>query len=202
MEHAEHRDKPAAEYNKIDARAQRRARWMHRRKHISDIIEVGSKYDFPSRAYDIVSTLLLLINVTVTMMYTFDSMEQRYGPLLLTLEAITVAFFAVDYALRVWSAPALRPNAPALRATWKYVISFTGIIDLLSFLPYYLPIFFPAGAAVFRLFRVVRIFRLFQINAYYDSLNVITEVIARKRQQIVSAVFLIAVRKIAASLCM
>ena len=202
MEHAEHRDKPAAEYNKIDERTQRRARWMHRRKRISDIIEVGIKYDFPSRAYDIVSTLLLLINVAVTMMYTFDSMEQRYGPLLLTLEAITVVFFAVDYALRVWSAPALRPSAPALRATWKYVISFTGIIDLLSFLPYYLPIFFPAGAAVFRLFRVVRIFRLFQINAYYDSLNVITEVIASKRQQLVSSVFLISVLMIAASLCM
>ena len=89
-----------------------------------------------------------------------------------------------------------------MRLLWKYVISFTGIIDLLSFLPYYLPIFFPAGAAVFRLFRVVRIFRLFQINAYYDSLNVITEVIASKRQQLVSSVFLISVLMIAASLCM
>ena len=89
-----------------------------------------------------------------------------------------------------------------MRLLWKYVISFTGIIDLLSFLPYYLPIFFPAGAAVFRLFRVVRIFRLFQINAYYDSFNVITEVIASKRQQLVSSVFLISVLMIAASLCM
>ena len=41
------------------------------------------------------------------------------------------------------------------------------------------------------MFRVVRIFRLFQINAYYDSLNVIAEVITSKRQQLFSSVFTI-----------
>ena len=38
---------------------------------------------------------------------------------------------------------------------------------------------------------MVRIFRLFQINAYYDSLNVIAEVITSKRQQLFSSVFTI-----------
>ena len=84
----------------------------------------------------------------------------------------------------------------------KYLLSFSGIVDLLSVLPYYLPVFFPAGATVFRMFRVIRIFRLFQINAYYDSLNVITEVIASKRQQLFSSVFIILVLMMASSLCM
>jgi voltage-gated potassium channel len=75
-------------------------------------------------------------------------------------------------------------------------------VDLLSFLPYYLPVFFPAGAAVFRLFRIVRIFRLFRINAYYDSLNVITEVIVSKKQQLLSSVFIVIVLMLASSLCM
>ncbi len=66
------------------------------------------------------------------------------------------------------------------RAVCKYVFSFSGIVDLLSFLPYYLPVFFPSGAVAFRMFRVVRIFRLFRINAYYDSLNVITQVLAEQ----------------------
>jgi voltage-gated potassium channel len=52
------------------------------------------------------------------------------------------------------------------------------------------------------MFRVVRIFRLFRINAYYDSLNVITEVISSKRQQLLSSVFIILVLMLAASLCM
>ena len=52
------------------------------------------------------------------------------------------------------------------------------------------------------MFRVIRIFRLFQINAYYDSLNVIAEVISSKRQQLFSSVFTILVLMLASSLCM
>ena len=77
-----------------------------------------------------------------------------------------------------------------------------GIVDLLSFLPYYLPIFFPSGAVAFRMLRIVRIFRIFRINAYYDSLNVITEVIVGKKQQLFSSVFIILVLMVASSLCM
>ena len=176
--------------------------WAQRRRRMSEIVEAGAADDFVSRTYDVLSTLVLLINVVVTILYTFDSAELRFGKELLFIEAVTVAFFAVDYALRLWTAPFIRPNLSPGRATWKYFISFTGLVDLLSFLPYYLPVFFPAGAAVFRLFRVVRIFRLFQINAYYDSLNVITEVIASKRQQLVSSVFIIVVLMVASSLAM
>ena len=80
--------------------------------------------------------------------------------------------------------------------------SFSGIVDLLSFLPYYMPFFFPSGAVAFRMFRVVRIFRLFRINAYYDSLNVITQVLTSKAQQLLSSVFIILVLMTASSLCM
>lgn len=104
--------------------------------------------------------------------------------------------------MRIWTAQFIYPNLSELGAIKRYAISFSGIIDLLSFLPYYLPFFFPAGATVFRMFRVVRIFRLFQINAYYDSLNVIAEVISSKRQQLFSSVFTILLLMVASSLCM
>ena len=180
----------------------RKSMWMNRRRRVSEIIEAGASDDIPSRCYDIASTLILLINVAVTVMYTFDRMEQHYGKILLLIEALTIAFFAVDYVLRLWTAQIVRPGLSEAKAVWRYCSSFTGIIDLLSWLPYYLPIFFPAGATVFRLFRVVRVFRLFQINAYYDSLNVITEVITSKRQQLFSSVFIIFVLMMGSSLCM
>ena len=181
---------------------QKRSLWLKRRRRVSEIIEVGTADDFVSRAYDFTGTAIVIINLIVTVMYTFNRMEAEYGPLLLTIEAFTVAFFAVDYCLRVWTAQFIRPGLPERRAVWKYMTSFTGIVDLLSWLPYYLPFFFPAGAAVFRILRVVRIFRLFQINAYYDSLTVIGEVINSKRQQLFSSVFIILVLMLASSLCM
>ncbi|MBO5129741.1 MAG: ion transporter [Oscillospiraceae bacterium] len=176
--------------------------WLQRRRRVSEIIEAGTAEDWVSKGYDIFSTFLLLVNLCVTILYTFDEMELRFGPMLLTLEAITVAFFAVDYLLRLWTAFFTYPGVSESTAIRKYALSLTGIIDLLSFLPYYLPIFFPAGASVFRMFRVVRIFRLFQINAYYDSLKIISEVLTSKRQQLVSSIFIILVLMVASSLCM
>ena len=111
-------------------------------------------------------------------------------------------FFALDYVLRLATAKVKHPKESELRVLAKYVFSLGGIVDLVSFLPYYLPVFFPSGAVAFRMFRVARIFRLFKITAYYDSLSVIAEVITSKKQQIMSSVFLIAILMIASSLCM
>ena len=181
---------------------QRKYLRQQRQKRVAEIVEMGSAGDWISRGYDILSCLMLLVNITVTIFYTFDKMELLYGKTLLLIESVTVAFFAVDYVLRICTARAVYPCKSGFRAVCKYAFSLTGIVDLLSFLPYYLPVFFPAGAAVFRIFRVVRIFRLFQINAYYNSMNVITEVLSSKRQQLMSSVFIIFVLMLASSLCM
>ena len=172
------------------------------RRRVFEIIEIGGPEDYVSRFYDLFNILSIVVNLVVSTAYTFDSMEARYGPLLLSVEAVTVAFFAVDYFLRLWTARYLRPRLSERRALLKYIFSFNGIVDMLSFLPYYLPVFFPSGAVAFRMFRVMRIFRLFRINAYYDSLNVITEVIASKSQQLLSSVFIILVLMMASSLCL
>ena len=117
--------------------------WMQRRKRLSEIIEVGKADDWISRGYDIFSTLMVLVNVAVTVMYTFDRLEESCGEVLLNIEAFTVFFFAVDYVLRLWTARFLYPSYSEGRAIRKYVLSFTGIVDLLSFMTYYLPFFIP-----------------------------------------------------------
>ena len=172
------------------------------RRRICTIIDIGTADDLISRAYDIFYTLVILVNLVVTIAYTFDEAEATCGPLLLRIEAATVAFFAVDCVLRIWTAKYHHPNLKEWKAVFRYIFSFSGIVDLLSFLPYYMPLFFPSGAVAFRMFRVVRIFRLFRINAYYDSLNVITQVLTSKAQQLLSSVFIILVLMTASSLCM
>lgn len=175
---------------------------MARRKRVSEIIEVGYDQDWLSRLYDLINAMAIVANLAASILYTFEAVRLPFGWLVLTLEQVTVAFFAVDYCLRLWTARALFPGLSEPRAVLKYALSFSGVVDLLSFLPYYLPFFFPAGAVAFRMFRVVRIFRLFRINAYYDSLNVITQVITSKGQQLLSSVFIILVLMLASSLCM
>ena len=161
--------------------------WIKRRKRLFEIIEVGNDLDRISRGYDFINVLAIVLNLSASILYTFADIMEKYGVWILIVEEVTVAFFAIDYVLRIWTARFLYPGKREIRSIKKYVFSFTGIVDLLSFLPYYLPIFFPAGAVAFRMLRIVRIFRLFRINAYYDSLNVITEVIRGKKQQLFSS---------------
>lgn len=176
--------------------------WKKMRKRISEVIEIGSNLDLVSRVYDYVSVAAVVLNLTATIMYTFDSMEAKYGFWLLLVENITLAFFAIDYVLRVWTAKLQHKDLTEWHAIRKYIFSFGGIVDLLSFLPDFLPIFFPQGAVAFRMIRIVRIFRLFRINYYYDSLGVIAEVLKGKKQQLISSVFIILVLMLASSLCM
>ena len=176
--------------------------WEQRRKRIFEIIEVGNDLDYISRGYDFANAFAIILNLAVSILYTFSELREQYGTFLYILEEITVAAFCNDYVLRVWTAKFLYPELTERHAIRKYVFSFTGIVDLFSFLPYYIPLFFPAGAVAFRMLRIIRIFRLFRINSYYDSLNVITEVINDKKQQLFSSVFIILVLMIASSLCM
>lgn len=115
------------------------------RKRVCEIIEVGHDHDWTSRVYDLISALVIFVNLAVSILYTFDELRIQYGSVLLTIEAATVTFFAVDYLLRLWTAPILRPSLPAPKAVVKYALSFSGLVDLLSFLPYYLPVFFLPG---------------------------------------------------------
>ena len=176
--------------------------WERRRKRVFGIIEIGNLEDGISRFYDLLNALAIVVNLAASIMYTFAGMRAQYGSALLAAESVTAVFFCVDYLLRVWTARYLYPRLSPRQATGKYILSFTGLVDLLSWLPYYLPFFFPSGTVAFRMFRLVRIFRLFRINAYYDSLNVIGQVVSSKRQQLMSSVFIILTLMTASSLCM
>ena len=177
-------------------------KWEQFRKRLFNILEVGPEEDSIGRGYDILNLISILVNLIASILYTFEEYRIPYGNILLNIEAITVAFFAVDYCLRLLTAKYLYPKLSSMAALWQYMRSFKGFIDLVSFLPYYLPIFFPGGAPAFRLFRVLRLFRLFRVNAYYDSFSVILEVLDNKRQQLYSSVFIIAILLLGSSLCM
>ena len=167
-----------------------------------EIIEIGAADDMTSRFYDFFGVFCVIINLTALILSTFDGIAAAYGDALSLIETATVFYFLADYLLRVLSARYLYPEKEPAAAALRYMTSFTGLVDLLSFLPFFLPFFIPAGAVAFRLFRIARVFRLFRIGVYYDSLNVITEVLKNKRQQLLSSVFIIFVLMLAASLCM
>ena len=167
------------------------------KKRIFDIIQISNLSDGPSRSFDIFLVAVIVANILVMFLETFQSL-QRYHALLHGVEVGTVAVFAVEYLLRIWTAEYLYPDRSRKAAVLRFLYSYDGIVELLTILPF----FFLSGAVAFRMMRVVRIFHLFRINANYDSFNVITTVLQEKKNQIVSSLFIIFVLMLASSLCM
>ncbi len=187
---------------KTDSKHENMIRKRNIRNRVFKMVSVGVVDEPVNQMYDILSISALLLNLGASVMATFDNLQAQYGDIFHIIEVVTVAFFAIDCILRIYTAKCHFPKETEAGAIKKYIFSLDGIIDILSFLPYYLPFMFPNGAAAFKMFRVARILRLFRINAYYDSLNVITDVIKSKSQQLMSSVFIILVLMLGSSLCM
>lgn len=172
------------------------------RKRLFQIIQIGYTDDFVSKTFDIFIAAVIIINLFVVFFVTFDE-SAKYKAILDNVELISIIIFTVEYVLRLWTADYLYPGEKSkIKAILHFVFSLYGIIDLASFLPYYLPVVFPAGIVAFRILRVIRIFRLFRINKYYDAFNVIRDVILEKKSQILSSVFIILMLIMASSLIM
>ena len=172
----------------------------HKRR-VFEIIQIGKDQDRTSIVFDFFIAGVIIANLFVTLFETFEASTPYLG-VLRVIDLITMLIFAVEYGLRVWTAEYLYPKKSVVKAKISYIVSFYGLIDLFSFLPYFLPIFFPMGVVAFRMLRVVRIFRLFRINTYYDAFNVITDVLNDKKDQIFSSVCIILILMVASSLCM
>lgn len=171
------------------------------KRKIFDIIQIGNVGDLPSRLFDIILTVVIVASLAATIMSTYGEFS-KYQTVLEAVELVTVILFTIEYILRVWTSDILYPDKSRIAAAFAFIFSVTGIVDLLTFFPYYLPIFFPAGAVAFRMFRVIRIFRLFSINSRYDAFSVILDVLYEKKKQIFSSVIMVLILMIASSLCM
>lgn len=171
------------------------------KRRVFKIIQIGNRTDVPSMCFDIFIIFVILANISVTFLQTFEG-AAGYAGMLGVIELVTMVIFLAEYVLRIWTADCLYPGKSYPAAVFCFVLSFYGVVDLLTILPYFCPFFIPSGAIAFRMLRVVRILRLFRINARYDAFNVITEVLRDKRNALVSSIFLVLVLMLASSLCM
>lgn len=167
------------------------------KKKIFDTIQIGDKSNVLSRIFDIFIVVVILSNIAVMFMQTYEELTPYYGVFRI-IEWVTTGIFCVEYVLRIWTADFLYPTCTRYKAIGKFLVSYDGVVDLLTIIP----VFFLSGFVVFRMLRVVRIFHLFRINSKYDSFNVIKIVLLKKSRQILSSVFIIFVLMVASSLCM
>mgnify|MGYP002854298054 CR=1 FL=1 len=167
------------------------------RKRIYDIIQIGSREDLPSRAFDYTLIAVIVINICSIILESFEALPIPKS-FFKFIDIFSIAFFLIEYILRIATADYQYPDSSRIVAVLKYMVSFDGIIALLTILPFY----YLSGFVVFRILRVVRILRLFRINSSYDSIQVIGSVFIEKKTQIQASIMIILMLMLASSICM
>lgn len=167
---------------------------------VFDIIQIGTQVDIPSRVFDYFIVCMILVSICMTFLRTFDSLE-AYEPLMNAVERFTIVVFIIEYLLRLWTCELLYPGERGLRAAGRFMRSFYGVVDLLTIISYFGPLY-SNGIVALRMIRVIRIMRLFRVNQSFDAFSIVGEVIAEKRKQLLSSICMIAMIMLAASLCM
>jgi len=129
------------------------------------------------KLFDICLLLLILISVGMIMLESIPSINARYHKVLIISEWILTSLFTIEYGLRIFS----------VKKPWRYIFSFYGIIDLLSILPFYIGLFFPAGKflANIRILRLLRVFRIFGLTQFTHGKNVLVLGLKESRNKII-----------------
>ena len=155
------------------------------KRRIFDIISKDDGDNRASRAFDLVIMALILLSVTAIVLESFDTLAEQYSSVFRAFEIVTVAVFTVEYALRIWTADLMYPEAKHPRL--KYMCSFMAIMDLLAILPFYVP-FISADLRylrMMRLFRMFRLFRVFKLGRYVDALQTVVSVIRTSASRLI-----------------
>lgn len=170
------------------------------KKRIFDIIQIGTRVDIPSRAFDYFIVCAIITSISVIFLQTFDFMEP-YTEVLNGIELVTITIFIIEYLLRLWTSDLLYPREKGIHAVRRFLCSFYGIVDLLTIISFFAPPY-SNGIVALRMIRVIRIMRLFRVNQSFDAFNIVAVVVMEKKKQLMSSICMIAMIMLAASLCM
>jgi voltage-gated potassium channel len=142
------------------------------RHRLYEIIEQQAAGDLSSLVVRRLIVSLILINLVAVACESVPHLADRYGPLLDTVEVISLVVFSLEYCLRVWTAVEHTPHRH-LRprdARLKFVFSAWGLIDLFAVLPFWLALFASADLRVALVFRIVRFLKLARYSPGMRSL--------------------------------
>lgn len=160
-------------------------------EEILEIIEPAEKGNLKSKVFDEFIMLLVMVNVAVVVLESYDHIRINYAEVFQFIEVFSVVVFTVEYLLRLWTAK-LRPNGrPGWVAMLRFVLSPLAMIDLLAILPFYLPLVVDMDLRWLRLMRVLRSLRVLKLNRYSKSFELVLEVLWEKRADLFATIFVI-----------
>ena len=158
------------------------------RRRIYQILELGPEGDLQSRLYDLALIVLILLNALAVLLESVQSLANQYHVQFAWFEACSVAIFAIEYVLRLWSCVENETFQSGGRGRFQYAMTPMALIDLLAFLPFFLSWIFPLDLRVLRMLRLVRLVRLLKLARYSEALRALGNILISKKEELVVTV--------------
>ena len=155
-------------------------------KRVNEVIDKGEEGDILSKIYDVISVVLILLSVSFILLETF-AIPQWLHRTLFVFEVAIASLFAVEYLLRVWTAPYEYPNLRPDKARMVYIFSFMSLIDLLSIVPVFVANL-PTASGILKIFKLCKILRLVKASRYLSGIANFGRAIQKKKKQIIMSI--------------
>ncbi|MCL5264582.1 MAG: ion transporter [Chloroflexi bacterium] len=159
------------------------------REKIHVILDPKVGDEIEDRLYDAFMVPLIFLNILSVILETEETIYAEYSSLLWTFEVFSVIIFTIEYALRLWSCTADDEFIKPVMGRIRYALTPMALVDLVSILPFYLPMFIPFDLRFVRALRLLRLFRLLKSARYSNSLHTIGYVLKSKKEQLVITAF-------------
>lgn len=129
------------------------------------------------KTFDIALLIFIGLSIVVVALETVEPINARFEKLFFYLEWGLTILFTLEYFLRIYS----------IGKPWKYILSFYGIVDLLSILPTYLSLFISGShyLVTIRALRFLRVFRVLKLGNYLKESHILITAIQNSRTKII-----------------
>lgn len=134
---------------------------------------------------DYIIISLIIISTIEVFLSTYPRISERYGLWLHIVDYTTIGLFSIEIMLRIWCADLLDEKYRGFKGRIRYCLSFYGLLDLLSVLPFYLSIFVQFPYSILKVLRIARLLRIFR---YMKAFGILKRAISSKRNEIVVSI--------------
>ncbi len=129
------------------------------------------------RRFDIVLLISIVISVFIVMLDSIEELHLQYTQIFTYCEWIFTILFTLEYITRIIVS----------RKPLTYILSFYGIIDLLSILPTFMSLVLIGShyLIVIRILRILRIFRILKLSRYLRASQVLQISLRQSKYKII-----------------
>ena len=144
-----------------------------------------------SRAVNALIISVIVLSVFVIIIESHTPIYEAGSDFFIVFERLSIAFFTFEFLLRLWARGAAYEagNGGPKRGRFEYLMSFHGIIDLLSIAPFYLQLLFPG--LDLRMLRILRLLRLLKLSRYNSALEDLVRAVKSERHSFLATLYII-----------